>query len=153
MTKCGCFHRANLVIFLYSVLDNFSYFRGIWFLFNVNNHHDTCIRGLFQNAIWFIWKDNLGRFQHHDLLPLDMKKEQLLQDTPPLNTAICFECPQCYCNGCHKNLSALLYNNLAMTSLYWCPPSSLCLYILVVYRCSLDTSLYKEVQVLRASRQ
>ena len=27
-----------------------------------------------------------------DLLPLDMKKEQLLQDTPPLNTAICFEC-------------------------------------------------------------
>ena len=41
MTKCGCSssHRANLVIFLYSVLDNFSYFRGIWFLFNVNNRH------------------------------------------------------------------------------------------------------------------
>ena len=50
------------------------------------------IRGLLQNAIWFIWKDNLGGFQHHDLLPLDMEKEQLLQDTPPLNTAICFEC-------------------------------------------------------------
>ena len=61
------------------------------------------------------------------LLPLDMKKEQLLQDTPPLNTTICFECPWCYCNGCHKNLSALLYINLAMTSKYWCPPSSLCL--------------------------
>ena len=76
MTKCGCSssHRANLVIFLYSVLDNFSYFRGIWFLSKVNNHHDMCIRGLFQNAIWFIWKDNLGWFQHHDLFPLDMKK-------------------------------------------------------------------------------
>ena len=37
-----------------------------------------------ENAIWFIWKD--------DLLPLDMKKEQLLQDALPLNTAICFEC-------------------------------------------------------------
>ena len=24
--------------------------------------------------------------------PLDMEKEQLLQNTPPLNTAICFEC-------------------------------------------------------------
>ena len=48
--------------------------------------HDTSIRGLLQNAILFIWKDDLGRFQHHDLLPLDMKKEQLLQDTPPLKT-------------------------------------------------------------------
>ena len=62
------------MIFLKSILDNFSYFRGIWFLFNVNTHHHTCIRGLLENAIWFIWKDNLGRFQHHDLLPLDMKK-------------------------------------------------------------------------------
>ena len=43
VTKCGCSssHRANLVIFLYSVLGNFSYFRGIWFLFNVNNHHTS----------------------------------------------------------------------------------------------------------------
>ena len=40
--------RANLVIFLYSVLDNFSYFRGIWFLFSVNNHHDTCTRDYFK---------------------------------------------------------------------------------------------------------
>ena len=53
-----------------------------------------------------------------------MKKEQLVQDTPPLTTAICFECLQFYGNGCHKNLSALFYNNLAMTSPYWCPPSS-----------------------------
>ena len=76
VTKCRCSssHRANLVIFLYSVLDNFPYFRGIWFLFNVSNHHDTCIKGLLQNAIWFIWNDNLGGFQHHDLLPLDIKK-------------------------------------------------------------------------------
>ena len=113
------------MIFLYSFLDNFSYFRGIWFIFNVNNHHYTCIRGLLQNTIWFLWNNNLGRFEHHDLLPLDMKKEQLLQDTPPLNTAICFECPGYYCNGCQKNLHVLLYNNLAMTSLYSCPPSSL----------------------------
>ena len=31
-----------------------------------------------------------------------MKKEQLLQDTPPLNTTICFECRLCYCDSCHK---------------------------------------------------
>ena len=78
----------------------------------------VCIGGLLQNGIWFIWGDNLGGFQHHDLLPLDMKKEQLSQDTPPLNTAICFECQWYYCDSCHKNLSVLLYNNLAMTSPY-----------------------------------
>ena len=74
LTKCGCLrlHRANLVTFLYSFLYNFSYFRGIWFLFNVNNHRDKCIEGLLKNAIWFIWKDNLGRFQRHDLPPLDI---------------------------------------------------------------------------------
>ena len=68
--------------------------------------------------------DDLGRFQQHDLLPLDMKRTQLMQDTPTLNMAICFECPLYYCDGCHKNLSALLYNKLAMTS-YRCLPSSL----------------------------
>ena len=80
-------------MFPYSVLDNFSYFRGKRFLFNVNNHHGTYIGELLQNSIWFIWKDRSGRFHQHDLLPLDMKKEQLLQETPHLNTVICFECP------------------------------------------------------------
>ena len=35
-------------------------------------------------------------------------------------------------------IAALLYNNLAMTSPYWCPPSRLCLYDQIV---SLDTML------------
>ena len=108
-------HKANLVVFLYSFLDNFYYFHGIWFLFDVNNHHDTCIKRLLQNAIWFIWKDNLGRLQHH-LLPLNMKKKTN------------------YCRIHHLWIRQFVLNvhnvNLVMTSPHWCPPSSLCLVLL-----------------------
>ena len=83
-------------------------------------------RGLYvlQKAIWFIRKDNLGSSNTMIYFHKTWKKEQLVQDTPPLTTAIWFECLQFYGNGCHKNLSALFYNNLAITSPYWCPPSS-----------------------------
>ena len=75
--KCGCSssHRANSVIFLYSVLDNISYFRGIWFLFNVNNHHDACSRVYFKMRFdlseRIIWAVPTPWF----IFPLDMKKE------------------------------------------------------------------------------
>ena len=38
---------------LSGISDNFSWFREIWFRFNVNNHHDTWISGLLHNVRWF----------------------------------------------------------------------------------------------------
>ena len=124
MTKCGCSssHRANSIIFIYSVLDNFSYFRGIWFLFNVNNRHRVS-RDYFkmrfdlsERIIWagpntmiyfhYTWKKNSYCRIHH----LWIRQSVLNVD----NVIV---------------IAALLYNNLAMTSPYWCPPSRLCLYI------------------------
>ena len=44
--------RANLVIFLYSVLDNFSYFRSIWFVFNVSGDYFKMRCDLSERIIW-----------------------------------------------------------------------------------------------------
>ena len=49
-------------------------------------------------------------------------------------------------------IAALLYNNLAMTSPYWCPPSRLCLLVMVIgcgTMCTLYDSWYKQVRFHR----